>query len=220
LQVDTFVKGGTLTERRHLWSIALRQALPNKRASEMLAYLEGDCAVESEMIAQNHKRKLEELECDTCTICQDPIGEALDTQCELPCHHNFHKACVIPWLSNPANQTCPTCRCAVHLEGLADGDVKVVPGAIHPPWTEGIKQEMQCTPCNSDEGEASCQSMLLQCEATMWETMPEGWLDGCLETEGSSEPHGCSADPSAMTAPLALKSYEEQNFSSFENFLM
>ena len=209
-QVDTFVKGGTLTERRHLWSVALRQALPNKRASEMLAYLEGEPAAQCEL-AHMHKRQRtgegpSTTECETCTICQDPmeLGKGGE-QCVLPCNHTFHKACIIPWLSTNQNQTCPTCRFSVHLEDLPNGDVTVVAGAV--------PQGVQCAPCNTMDEDPSCGSSAAgeqDCEDA-WESLPEGWLDGCLESVFETTAPSCTdgqlpcADPAHGGYPALMQ---------------
>ena len=112
----------------------------------MLAYLEGEPVAQSSELVAAHtnkrKRTGETPECETCTICQEPmeLGKGGE-QCGLPCHHTFHKACVIPWLSTNQNQTCPTCRFSVHLEDLPNGDVAVVAGAV----PHGV----HCAPCNT-----------------------------------------------------------------------
>ena len=43
----------------------------------------------------------------TCAICQDDYecGQELS---RLPCKHDFHSACVLPWLKKV--NTCPSCR--------------------------------------------------------------------------------------------------------------
>lgn len=41
---------------------------------------------------------------EQCSICHDDLNTCI----ELPCHHYFHKNCIIPWFSQ-AN-TCPICR--------------------------------------------------------------------------------------------------------------
>jgi len=44
---------------------------------------------------------------DLCLVCQDnyQIG---DEALKLPCHHLYHKDCLLPWLKS--RNTCPTCR--------------------------------------------------------------------------------------------------------------
>jgi len=44
---------------------------------------------------------------DDCSICLDKYVKD-DTLIELSCHHNFHEACILPWIKD--NNTCPHCR--------------------------------------------------------------------------------------------------------------
>lgn len=44
---------------------------------------------------------------DDCIICLDKYVKD-DTLIELSCHHNFHEACILPWIND--NNTCPHCR--------------------------------------------------------------------------------------------------------------
>jgi hypothetical protein len=47
-----------------------------------------------------------------CTVCQEEFNaseKAINEKAiKLPCHHYFHKECIIPWLKD--HNTCPTCR--------------------------------------------------------------------------------------------------------------
>jgi hypothetical protein len=42
-----------------------------------------------------------------CIICLDKYVKN-DTLIELSCTHNFHEACILPWIKD--NNTCPHCR--------------------------------------------------------------------------------------------------------------
>lgn len=42
-----------------------------------------------------------------CAVCQDKYCVG-DTVCKLPCGHEYHKDCVVPWLERHC--TCPVCR--------------------------------------------------------------------------------------------------------------
>jgi hypothetical protein len=42
-----------------------------------------------------------------CTVCQEEF-DASEKATQLPCHHQFHKECLLPWLKE--HNTCPTCR--------------------------------------------------------------------------------------------------------------
>ena len=45
-----------------------------------------------------------EAEADVCPICQEDLESAV----KLPCHHYFHKWCLMRWLET--QHTCPLCR--------------------------------------------------------------------------------------------------------------
>jgi hypothetical protein len=42
-----------------------------------------------------------------CTVCQDNLNVD-DHAVKLPCRHDFHTNCILPWLVQ--KHTCPTCR--------------------------------------------------------------------------------------------------------------
>lgn len=50
----------------------------------------------------------EEMSDETCCICLDNYSDG-DEITELPCKHFFHKACVIPWLTE-RDCVCPICK--------------------------------------------------------------------------------------------------------------
>jgi len=52
-----------------------------------------------------------------CSICRENFRSG-DTLKQLPCTHEFHENCIVPWLQS--NNTCPICRLGMP-EGL-DGD--------------------------------------------------------------------------------------------------
>lgn len=64
-----------------------------------------------EQISELPRRQLSEGEdmgtVTTCAICQDTY-KPLDEILNLTCNHQFHSACVIPWLRKVAS--CPICR--------------------------------------------------------------------------------------------------------------
>lgn len=48
------------------------------------------------------------LECHDCAICLE-MYKAGVILCGLPCGHNYHQLCIVPWLSRD-NHHCPICR--------------------------------------------------------------------------------------------------------------
>jgi Ring finger domain len=42
-----------------------------------------------------------------CAVCRDSIGSEQKVK-RLPCMHNYHEECIVPWLS--VRNTCPLCR--------------------------------------------------------------------------------------------------------------
>lgn len=51
--------------------------------------------------------KLEKDLNDSCPVCKDELKKGEEAM-KLPCNHEFHKECLMPWLER-AN-TCPICR--------------------------------------------------------------------------------------------------------------
>lgn len=54
------------------------------------------------------KRRKRPVSPTTCSICYDHI---ISNKYELPCKHEFHKACIDQWLRR--KNTCPLCRASV-----------------------------------------------------------------------------------------------------------
>lgn len=44
---------------------------------------------------------------DPCSICQENLKEE-ETITKLPCHHAYHKSCILPWFNE--HNSCPVCR--------------------------------------------------------------------------------------------------------------
>jgi hypothetical protein len=42
-----------------------------------------------------------------CVVCQQPYSDG-DLLCTLPCEHDYHRECVVPWLLH--HSTCPLCK--------------------------------------------------------------------------------------------------------------
>jgi len=52
-----------------------------------------------------------------CAVCQDKFVEKEDVTC-LPCNHEYHKDCVLPWLN--MHCTCPVCRSEVNEKSCTE----------------------------------------------------------------------------------------------------
>jgi len=52
-----------------------------------------------------------------CAVCQDKFLEKEEVTC-LPCNHEYHKNCVLPWLN--MHCTCPVCRCEVNEKSCTE----------------------------------------------------------------------------------------------------
>eukprot|EP00658_Telonema_sp_P-2_P049212 TRINITY_DN37422_c0_g1_i2.p1 TRINITY_DN37422_c0_g1~~TRINITY_DN37422_c0_g1_i2.p1 ORF type:complete len:150 (+),score=24.03 TRINITY_DN37422_c0_g1_i2:154-603(+) len=55
-------------------------------------------------------------ETDDCAICQEGVA-AGETALRMPCHHQFHEPCIVPWLKMQG--TCPVCRASIADTPLA-----------------------------------------------------------------------------------------------------
>lgn len=208
-QVDTFVKGGIITERREMWSKALRHCLPNKTASEMLAHIEGEAA-QRETGGSNKRKKTSHTppsdapakaadahhpEHDNCTICLDEMEVLPTEQIELPCEgrHTFHKECITTWLES--NDSCPTCRESVHLEAPDEpgGVPKILPGvSLDQPQAQHSSSSMPSVATKSAEHSSSCAAN--DARGFKQETNPTGWLDDVLPPSKEASPRHVRED--------------------------
>mmetsp|Transcript_16789 Transcript_16789/g.43390 ORF Transcript_16789/g.43390 Transcript_16789/m.43390 type:complete len:340 (+) Transcript_16789:55-1074(+) len=64
-----------------------------------------------------------------CSVCRDnfAVGDVLK---QMPCTHEFHEACIVPWLGT--HNTCPICRwkCPEFIEGDNVGNAPSVQQAV------------------------------------------------------------------------------------------
>lgn len=49
-----------------------------------------------------------------CAICKETMHKSEMKVKKLPCGHNFHGECILPWLRQ--NNTCPVCRYSLPVE--------------------------------------------------------------------------------------------------------
>jgi hypothetical protein len=60
------------------------------------------------LVEVTYNRPMGQEEPDECVVCQVEY-ETLEKIMEIKvCHHRYHKACIVPWVSE--NNTCPLCR--------------------------------------------------------------------------------------------------------------
>ena len=74
-------------------------------------------------------KKLMKLGEDKCLICK----QGFKLNCNalyLPCHHLFHRECVLKWLKD--NERCPTCRALFYFGGERYSNLM----KNHPYWDE------------------------------------------------------------------------------------
>lgn len=68
----------------------------------------GLTAVERKQLPLCYASKKQDDQDRICAVCLDAFkSRAL---CTLPCMHQFHSECILPWLSD--HITCPKCRCS------------------------------------------------------------------------------------------------------------
>lgn len=52
---------------------------------------------------------------DTCVVCIDAFADG-DVVLTLPCGHNFHETCIMPWLREKSS-LCPLCKHSMLTDG-------------------------------------------------------------------------------------------------------
>lgn len=94
----------------------LFQGSDNRSFQDILDHLfqqsehKGPPPTDKDVIASLPRRviKAEEVQEDfECAVCQEGF-EAGSQVIQLPCSHDYHDACILPWIEN--RNTCPTCR--------------------------------------------------------------------------------------------------------------
>lgn len=102
-KVDVFsICGKVDPEGQHLFSVEVRSSSD----SEFLAVYNGER--EEEPIEEEPAQ-------DLCAVCISELQPAEDLR-TLPCQHQFHTACIEPWLATAGH--CPICR--QHVEGFTN----------------------------------------------------------------------------------------------------
>ncbi|GAB0088197.1 E3 ubiquitin-protein ligase RNF181 [Sergentomyia squamirostris] len=62
----------------------------------------------SKDVVSNLKERMPTAQDESCTICLKPNTEHLEKFMILPCSHEFHGTCILPWLNK--TNSCPLCR--------------------------------------------------------------------------------------------------------------
>merc|ERR1719502_393315 len=70
----------------------------------------------------------------TCAICLDNL-RANQNVITLPCNHNYHKSCILKWLTSQDVPTCPTCKAPALVSPDASIGGVSTRGRASPPGT-------------------------------------------------------------------------------------
>ncbi|EAT36320.1 AAEL011580-PA [Aedes aegypti] len=62
----------------------------------------------SKEVVKNLPEKVVTKDDERCTICIKPNEDENEMFLVLPCKHDFHKSCIMPWLEK--TNSCPLCR--------------------------------------------------------------------------------------------------------------
>ena len=75
-----------------------------------------------------------------CSICQDQMKTGDSLRKLTGCNHEFHKACIDPWLLT-RSVLCPSCRHDIRLEGMPAPSASPLPSASPAPIRSSINVE-------------------------------------------------------------------------------
>ena len=94
----------------------------------------------------NAHSNADDEEDNTCAVCLDelvthaPGEESENVSLCLPCSHNFHSDCIIPWLTERQG-TCPLCKFDV-LQYIMDIDDRQSTGSVKRCWYKQLSRRL------------------------------------------------------------------------------
>lgn len=149
-----------------------------------------DNVVNAGVITHSH---LDDDEEHSCAVCLDelvtdaPGGDSENSTLCLPCSHEFHLACIVPWLTERQG-TCPLCKFDV-LQYIMDLDDKYSTGRVNRGWYKQISSRLApfgWSPVSLEGSDSDSQQ-------------PEGSTSG---SEHGSVGNNSDDIPSTATAPI------------------
>lgn len=100
------------TRRQHARNMRARAAIERARGGAGNAESEALSAALAALVARPYTPAVGEVASasEICAVCQAAYQQG-DGVCTLPCGHDFHHACVLPWLRQRG--TCPLCKAGI-----------------------------------------------------------------------------------------------------------
>uniref|UniRef100_A0A1L8DSI5 Putative e3 ubiquitin-protein ligase n=1 Tax=Nyssomyia neivai TaxID=330878 RepID=A0A1L8DSI5_9DIPT len=94
--------------QRHQTLLMVRALLDNGYLPEEMFEGQQLAPPASKEVVRNLPERKPKAEDENCSICLKPNGEHPDIFKVLPCSHEFHQSCILPWLNK--TNSCPLCR--------------------------------------------------------------------------------------------------------------
>lgn len=143
--IDDFIlssSGEGVTTNDILYSQLLQQALNasmQEHQTPVKNSLSQDLIDKIETIAE------EQVPCEDCSICTDPMKNGGGVVVKLPCGHFFHKGCVSYWFKE--SRQCPLCRFEITKQSLRRRSQCAL-SKIHCCWSDDADKDfVELNPC-------------------------------------------------------------------------